>query len=162
MLMMFYALRGDLLPASRAIAVRIRSVSPKIWSWHVYLTGKHQGRERGKAEVFSVLEAFFLLLFFFFFFARSIDLSSSKPSTFHPFQMSGGLCFSHMWSQFAEEKKKNLAANCRHCLVASFEVLFSLMSPSFVIKIDAGFMRADIFWSIQKRHHHSAILLLLF
>lgn len=77
--------------------------------------------------------------FSFFFFARSIDLSSNKPTISSISDVKGSLFHT------CDHSLQKLPANCRHCLVASFEVLFSLTSPSSVIKIDAGPMRADIF-----------------
>lgn len=151
MLMIFWTLRVDLLTASRAIVVR-RSVIPKMLLWNVCLTGKH--KEVKNTRKTNLLYPFFF--FSFFFFACSIDLSSNKPSISSISNVKGSLFHT------CDHSLQKLSTNCRHCLVASFEVLFSLMSPCFVIKIDTGFMRADVFWSIQKRHYHSVFLLLLF
>lgn len=153
MLMMFYTLREDLLPASRAIAVRIRSVIPKIQLWHVCLTGKYEAVKQ--KEVLCVFHPFFLFLFSSSL-ARSIDLCFSKPSISSISNVYGSLFYT---CDHSLQKHKLSPLSC--CIIWS-AIFPHVMSPSFVIKIDTGFMRADIFWTIQKSHHHSTFLLLLF
>lgn len=134
MLMMFYALREDLLPASRAIAVRI-SVIPKIQLLHVCLAGKYQAVRKEKRSLRCVV-SFFPLLFFLL----CPQHWSEFEQTIHFIHFKcQGVFVSDMWSQFAETPCKLSPLSC--CII------WSAIFPHVTLLYDQ-----DRHWVYARRH----------